>query len=159
MDILAVIGSKPVLIGLHLGFAIIGIDAFIWLFGELVADSRHVLRMKVASVLGVFGFVMSWIIGGYYYVVFYGPFVKPVIKEGLAPWAHFIAMEAKEHIFLFLIPLALTAAFITFVTKREDWALLRRPLKILSALIALLGLGIGVMGYIISAAARWGAQI
>ncbi|MBI2064004.1 MAG: hypothetical protein HYT65_03380 [Candidatus Yanofskybacteria bacterium] len=148
---------KPVLIGLHLGFAIVGIDAFLWYLGELAGKSQNHTRIRWASIIGVTGFALSWLAGGYYYVVNYGKLVKPIILKGTAPWAHAIAMEAKEHIFLFIIPLALTAVFLTFLGK-EDFEKnnLRRVTMVLAGLIAGLGLAIGAMGFIISAAARWG---
>ena len=155
--ILDILSSKPVLIGLHLGFAIIGIDGFLWMLGELIAGVKSRLRMLFAAVLGLGGFLISWVFGGYYYVVYYGKEVKPVIKSGLAPWAHSIAMETKEHIFLFIIPLAITAFLVMLLSKDEfDNSNLRKPVSWLVALIVLIGFAIGIMGYIISAAARWG---
>lgn len=59
-------------------------------------------RAKIISLVGVTFFILNWLTGGYYYVVIYGPQVKPIIKEGPMPWAHEIVMETKEHIFLFL---------------------------------------------------------
>ena len=150
--------SKPILIGLHLGLAILGIDAFIWLLGELVADVKALFRIKFAAVLGLIGFFLSWLAGGYYYVKFYGPLVKPIIKEGLAPWAHAIFMETKEHAFLFLIPMAITAVFVVFSIKDEaEREVMKKSFKIFVGLVAGLGLLVGAMGFIISAAARWGA--
>lgn len=157
MDIIAIIQSKPVLIGLHLGFAIIGIDAFLWLLGKLRGNESSQKSMIVTAAIGVAAFVASWIIGGYYYVVYYGALVKPVIKSGLAPWAHNIIMETKEHIFLFIVPIAMTVLFITLLDKKEMEQLkLRRLAWWLSGIVAVLGLLIGAMGFIISAAARWG---
>lgn len=157
MDILTLIQSKPVLIGLHLGFAIIGIDAFMWLAGKLKNDGGSRQSMIVTASLGVASFIASWIAGGYYYVVYYGAIVKPVIKSGLAPWAHNIIMETKEHIFLFVVPLAMTVLFITLLEKQEMEQLqLRRLAYWLSGTVAVLGLLIGAMGFVISAAARWG---
>jgi hypothetical protein len=144
---------KPILVGLHLAFAIIGIDAFLWLLGELAANVENARRRTFAALLGSASFIMSWLFGGYYYVVFYGPVVKPIIKAGAAPWAHAVVMEAKEHIFLFMIPMALTA----LVAARTNSTELRKPLMWLTGSLAMLGLSLGLMGYIISAAARWGA--
>jgi|SRR3989344_4167425 len=144
--------AKPVLIGLHLGFAILGIDAFLWLAGEYAAGAISIKRRMIAAVLGLIGFIGSWVIGGYYYVKYYGPLVKPIIKEGLAPWAHAIAMEAKEHIFLLIVPLAIT---VLLAARSSDQAI-RRPAMWLAVLIAAIGLSLGAMGFIISAAARWG---
>jgi hypothetical protein len=157
MDFVSVLTAKPVLIGIHLGFAIVGIDAFLWLLGEIVANAGSVRRRTIAACIGIFGFLGSWIAGGYYYVKFYGPLVKPVIKAGSAPWAHAIAMEAKEHMFLFIIPLAITALLIA---RFDGVALASHGLKRIAAIlvgtIAGLGLAIGLLGFIISAAARWG---
>src|SRR3989344_1975890 len=150
------LSNKPLLVGLHLGFAILAIDGFIWLFGELLARSGHRGRIMFSAVLGIVGFALSWLIGGYYYVTYYGPIVKPIIKAGSAPWAHAIAMEAKEHIFLFIIPMAFTALFAALLNRQTlDNSKIRKQLLVLIALIALVGLSLGAMGFIISAAARW----
>lgn len=158
MDILSIIQSKPVLIGLHLGFAVIGIDAFFWLLGKLKGSESSQKSVIITAAIGVGAYIASWLAGGYYYVVYYGTLVKPVIKGGAAPWAHNIIMEAKEHIFLFVVPLAMTVLFITFLKKdeMEQFGIYRLALW-LSGLVAGLGLIIGVMGFVISAAARWGA--
>src|SRR3989338_9086701 len=115
MDIITILQNKPVLIFLHLGFAIIGIDAFLWLCGKLKGDGGSRKGMIITAALGVAAFVASWIAGGYYYVVYYGTLVKPVIKSGIAPWAHDIIMETKEHIFLFIVPLAMTVFFLVLL--------------------------------------------
>ena len=157
MDIVAILTSKPVLIGLHLGFAIIGIDAFLWLLGKWKDDSGSQKSRIVTAAGGVLAFIASWFAGGYYYVVYYGVLVKPVIKSGAAPWVHNIIMETKEHIFLFVIPLAITVFFITLLPQEEIERLgFRRATLWLCGVVALLGLLIGAMGFMISAAARWG---
>lgn len=152
-----ILNNKPLLVGLHLGFAILGIDGLIWLFGEVLSRSNHRGRTLASSIVGLVGFAMSWLIGGYYYVKFYGPVVKPIIKASNAPWAHAIAMEAKEHIFLFIVPVVFVVLFAGLMDRQalED-AKIRKPLLALIALVALIGLSLGAMGFIISAAARWG---
>ena len=158
MDIVAILTAKPVLIGLHLGFAILGIDAFLWLLGEIVADAGSLRRRTTAAALGLVGFVLTWLLGGYYYVKFYGPLVKPIIKAGNAAWAHAIVMETKEHIFLFAIPIAVTIYLLARLDANELRLLgLRRGFLRVTVIAAGLGLSLGVMGFIISAAARWGA--
>ena len=157
MDITSVLVSKPLLIGLHLGFAIIGIDLFLWLLGEVASNTGFVRRRMFVACTGFFAYLLTWIIGGYYYVKFYGPLVKPIIKEGNAPWAHAIAMEAKENIFLFAIPLAVTIYFLAKFDSNELQASgLRKQFIHLLVITAGLGLSLGLMGFIISAAARWG---
>src|SRR3989338_11522975 len=158
MDFLTIIQSKPVLIGFHLGFAIIGIDAFLWLLWKFKNNSCPQKKGITTALIGVIAFIISWISGGYYYVIYYGTLVKPTIKEGLAPWAHNIIMEVKEHIFLFIIPLAMTVLFITLLSDDEIENLgLRQVSVALAMIVAGLGLLIGAMGFVISAAARWGA--
>lgn len=158
MDIVALLQSKPVLIGLHLGFAIIGIDAFLWLLGKSKDDGSSQKSKITTAIVGVAAFIASWFAGGYYYVVYYGTLVKPIIKSGVTPWVHNIIMETKEHIFLFIIPLAMTVLFITLLEKEDvERFKLRRVTLWLSGAIAVLGLLIGAMGFMISAAARWGA--
>lgn len=151
-----ILASKPVLIGLHLVFAILGIDAFLWLMGEVLGNFGSVKRRVVVAVVGFIGYFAAWLVGGYYYVKYYGSLVKPVIIKGSAPWAHNISMEAKEHIFLFLVPLAIT---ILFLSRLDTFELKSTGLKTgflwLLGITAGLGLSIGLMGYIISAAARW----
>lgn len=157
MDLIDILTAKPVLIGVHLGFAILAIDAFLWLLGEMSHSPWHQRRIRLAALLGVVGYVVSWLAGGYYYVKFYGTLVKPIINAGSSPWAHNIIMETKEHIFLFIIPLAVTAALIVWLREGDFQALnIRRPSLILVGFVAGLGLLIGLMGFIISAAARWG---
>jgi len=157
MDIIGILQSKPVLIGLHLGFAIIGIDAFLWLLGKLKDDSGTSKGRIITALIGVGAFLASWIAGGYYYVVYYGTLVKPIIKSGVAPWVHNIIMETKEHIFLFIIPLAMTILFITLLSKEEMEKLRLRKITLwLAFSVAMLGLIIGAMGFMISATVRWG---
>ncbi|OGF76767.1 hypothetical protein A3G54_02050 [Candidatus Giovannonibacteria bacterium RIFCSPLOWO2_12_FULL_44_15] len=157
MDIIAILQSKPVLIGLHLGFAILGIDAFLWLLGEVISNAESSRRRVFAAFVGLVSFVITWIIGGYYYVKFYGSLVKPIIKAGSAPWAHAIAMEAKEHIFLFAFPIAITIFLLSRLNTGELRLLgLRRGLIGITIMAAGIGLSLGIMGFIISAAARWG---
>lgn len=157
MDIFALVTSKPVLVGLHLGFAIVGIDALLWLLGEIIANAKEFARRRIAAGIGVLGFLLSWLFGGYYYVVYYGTLVKPEIKAGVAPWVHSIVMETKEHIFLFVIPLVCTIFFLALLDKETIEKLYLRSVSLLLVLSAVLvSFLIGAMGFMISAAARWG---
>ncbi len=157
MDVFGILTSKPVLIGLHLGAAIVGIDAFLWFAGEAKNANPRIKRLRIPGILGLISFILSWIFGGFYYVTYYGSLVKPIIKSGLAPWAHNIAMETKEHVFLFIIPLAATAAIIAFLSQEEfDGLKINRQALLLAGFIAFLGLAIGLAGFVISSAARWG---
>jgi|SRR3989344_7422529 len=152
----AILSNKPVLVGLHLGFAILGIDCFLWLATEIGRADRDIKKSMKLAMGGILGFALSWLAGGYYYVKYYGPLVKPIIKSSASPWAHAIVMEAKEHIFLFVIPMALTVWFLSRLSFNElQQNGLLKPVKVLIWSIAALTLTIGLMGFVISAAARW----
>lgn len=151
-----ILNNKPALVGLHLGLAIIGIDSLLWLLGEYAAGFKKMRRAQLAAIIGAIGFIGSWIFGGFYYVKFYGKLVKPIILKGSAPWAHGIAMEVKEHVFLLLIPAVLTLLIAMFV-KSQDLKNdeIKKPLMAMIFLIVAISFAIGLMGFIISSAARW----
>lgn len=158
MNFVELITAKPVLIGTHLGAAIIGIDAFLWLLGEVLSSSGSPTRRARTALIGLFGYLISWIAGGYYYVHYYGSLVKPVIKASSAAWVHQISMETKEHIFLFTLPLAITILCLSYLDENQLKALkLKQPFTILIATVAGLGLFIGLLGFTVSAAVRWGS--
>ena len=147
------------LIGLHATLGEIGIFAFLWVFVELLNPSElRIKRAKIASLIGLTFFILSWIIGGYYYVSFYGTDVKPVIKEGPQPWAHSIVMEAKEHIFLFLPFLAVIASLLIMNVRVNETKKLKSILK-LSALIIITGFMMALMGYVISTGFRGALEV
>lgn len=121
-----------------------------------MANVRTNKRIKIAAIGSLVSFVLSWLIGGFYYVKFYGVLVKPIIKASSAPWAHSIFMETKEHVFLFVVPLALTLVFLSLlsVDDLKNYNL-RKLFMVLTILTASISLLIGAMGFIISASARW----
>lgn len=106
----------------HIGFGEIAGFCFlvvaIYLFNR---TEKGLARAKCLSLLGTLAAVLSWIIGGYYYVTHYGSKVKPVLiaESSNLKWAHKIVIEAKEHIFLF-IPILAIAVFI-LLTKTDTW--------------------------------------
>src|SRR3989344_3354306 len=142
------------LIGMHATFGEIAAFAFLWTLVELIEPSKkRIDRAKIAASIGVIFIFLSWIVGGYYYVNYYKD-VKPIIKEGPAPWAHGIAMETKEHIFLFLPFLAiLTNALIRKKDLIKDNKA-RRSALLLSGLIFLLAIAMAGLGFMVSSGAR-----
>ena len=105
-----------VLRGLHTVSGELALLFIIWALVEVAWGSlgRGVLRAKIASLIGTILIFAHWLISGIYYVLYYGPMVKPIIKTGPWPWAHAIFMEGKEHIFLFLPFLALLLMFLVW---------------------------------------------
>ena len=98
------------LIGLHAGLGELGALLFFWAFIELLGgQASNIRRARLAVLIGTVFLVGAWLAGGFYYVEIYGSAVKPFIKDGPLPWAHGVAMETKEHVFLFLPFLAVFA--------------------------------------------------
>ncbi|MBI5398516.1 hypothetical protein HZB03_03560 [Candidatus Woesearchaeota archaeon] len=145
------------LIGIHAAIGELGVLAFLWVFVELLNPTEpRIKRAKIAAALGTLFFLASWVAGGYYYVTYYGPAVKPVIKSGPAPWAHGVVMEVKEHVFLFLPFLSALTTGLVYRYKNNliKDAGARTSVLLLCALIVIVGLLMAGMGYIISTGAR-----
>ncbi len=105
-----------ILLVLHVLIGVIGVFLFGGVALGLFRKNISVRMLKSFSFLGLIAFLTAWTLGGYYYVVYYGSKVKPIIKAGNMPWAHSIVMEAKEHIFLFM-------PFLAFVSVISIWLL------------------------------------
>ncbi len=152
------------LIGVHAVLGEIGIVAFLWVFVEMLnPNSSRLKRAKIASLLGVILFFASWIVGGYYYSTDYGSLVKPVIKAGPQPWAHSVITEVKEHVFLFLPFLSI---FVYTLIKKYQSILkgdkdpaVKKAILILCMAILIIGVMMGVMGYLISSGYRAALEV
>ncbi|MEK6903244.1 MAG: hypothetical protein AABW64_01185 [Nanoarchaeota archaeon] len=151
--------AHPFLVGLHAVLGEIAILAFVWIFIEILNPTQERLRRaKIGAALGLIFLILSWFVGGFYYVSFYGANVKPVIKEGPQPWAHNVVMEAKEHIFLFLPFLAAANYFILRSATVKDIRKIKTVRK-LAVLIILLGFLMALMGYLISTGFRTALEV
>ena len=148
--------SNPLVV-IHALTGVLSIFAFLLVFVELLSPSEKAIgRIKIFAIIGTILIFISWTVGGYYYVTYYGTDIKPAIKEGPNPWIHSVVMETKEHVFLFLPFLAILA---TGVILSYDAGLLennkaRSSVLALCVLIILIGLAVAGMGYMISAGAR-----
>jgi len=132
-----VVGEVKDLVMVHSTFGAIAAAALTWIIIELRhLTSQGVARAKIASYIAVFfNIVGCWIVGGYYYLTFYGSQLKPIIVSGSQPWAHQIVMEVKEHVFLSL-PVISLALMVALVWLSKDQTLLEDP-KARRAIIAL----------------------
>ncbi len=150
------------LIGIHATLGELGIFSLVWVFIELInPDKQRLKRAKIGAFLAVIFFILSWLSGGYYYTVYYGEHVKPLIKEGPTPWAHGIVMETKEHIYLFIPFLSFTIfSLINFynerITKEKN---LKKSLLLLIGLAILSGFAMALFGYIISTGFRAALEV
>ena len=134
--------TLSILLSVHIIIGVIGIIAsyatLLWLFKKNIS----VRLLKISSITAFVAYITAWITGGYYYVVYYGSNVKPIIKDGPNPWAHSIIMETKEHIFLFL-PLLAFVILLTVWFKGNNLQE-NRPLRNALALVVLITLIISV---------------
>ena len=150
------------LIGIHAALGELGSILFLWVAIELFNPTdKRIKRAKFVALLGFIFLFLSWIIGGYYYVKFYGLDVKPLIKESSASWAHLIVMETKEHVFLLLPVLSILTYFMIKNSKNELLKnnKLKNSVVTLSILIFLIGMSMAFMGYLISSAARLALEV
>lgn len=146
---------------LHIGFGELTLLFTMGVVAALIwgSQNRKVLIAKIASLAGALSAILSWVISGTYYVVFYGPDVKPTIKSGPWPWAHSIFMESKEHVFLFLPFLAVFLLFLVwkYGNKWEEERYIRISILTVGAVTILIPLLMMFSGYLVSTGYRIGA--
>ena len=147
---------ESVFIGVHAGIGELGAIAFLWVFIELLdPNAARTRRAHIAAFIGALSLWVSWIVGGYYYVVYYGSNVKPVIKEGPLPWAHLVVTETKEHVFLFLPFLAILVLGLIIAHRKElNGGRRIQSILVLSLLVFLIGMAMAGLGYTISSGFR-----
>jgi|SRR3989344_1059500 len=140
----------------HVILGVAGAIAYAGVWMNLLKQKLPVRFLQWASAIGFFSFLISWVIGGYYYAIYYGKAVKPIIIKGQYPWGHSFFMEAKEHVFLFL-PFLAAVMFVTLLiagNRIETEAPLKRALIWLAGIIVVLGIIMALSGVIISGAVR-----
>jgi hypothetical protein len=147
-----------ILRGLHVGF---GELVLLFTIATLfilawVSPNRKVIMAKIASLIGVVSAFVSWLVSGLYYVIYYGPQVKPVIKEGPWPWAHGIFMEGKEHIFLFLPFIAMILLFLVwkYADRWNSDRAIRFSIYAIGIMAIFIPVLMAVSGYLISSGYR-----
>jgi hypothetical protein len=141
--------SQELILMLHPTFGVLAMIAAVWVFVEsLNVGPANERLIRLASVSVAAFMWLTYIVGGYWYVLFY-PADKAIIKAGPWPFAHSFFMETKEHVFLMLLLLATflpIAAFSATVTQRAY----RSVVLWSSALIVLMVLAMEGAGAFIS---------
>jgi hypothetical protein len=80
--------------------------AAVWVFVDTLNVSEgSQARIRNVSLICAGFMWLTYLMAGYWYVVFYGV-DKAIIKAGPWPFGHNFFMEVKEHVFLMLILLA-----------------------------------------------------
>jgi len=134
---------------LHPTFGVLAMIASVWVFVEtLNAGPGSQARIASASKFVAVLMWLTYIVGGYWYVVYYGA-DKALIKAGPWSFSHSFFMETKEHLFLMLILLATLLPIVASgdVVKK---AATRAVVLCTSALIVLMALAMEGAGAFIS---------
>ncbi len=141
--------SSEMILMLHPTFGVLAMIAAVWVFVEaLNANDGNIIRLRRVSVLAAVLLWLAYIVGGYWYVVFYGG-DKALIKAGPWPFAHSFVMETKEHLFLTLLLLGTFLPIVAYgdVVKKK---VTRNLVLWTSALVVLMGLAMEGAGALIS---------
>jgi len=146
---------KNVILLLHPAFGVLAILAAVWVFVDALNTSEASLsRIKKVSILCTVLIWLTYLIGGYWYVLYYGP-DKAIIKAGPWPFGHKFFMEVKEHVFLMLLLLATYLPIASFGNIASNKGA-RKVVLWVAGLIVTISLSMEGAGAIISAAVKIG---
>jgi hypothetical protein len=139
----------------HVLFGVGCIIATVWVFVDVLnAREANLIRIKRMSMAAAAFMWAAFLIGGYWYVVFY-PADKAVILKGPWPFAHKYFMETKEHLVIMLL---LLVSYLPIAAANNLAAnpAARRLVLWVAALIPLLGLLIEGHGAVIAMGVKVG---
>jgi uncharacterized BrkB/YihY/UPF0761 family membrane protein len=134
----------------HVLIGVLGILFTVALFVDVLnANEENIERIKKLSLAVAVLIVVAFLVGGYWYVVYYGA-DRDIIKAGNWPWAHNYFMEVKEHLFFLMLLLSIYLPIavygITPLTDKKNKNLILG----ICVLIVLIGLFMEGAGGIIS---------
>jgi len=137
----------------HPSFGVLAILAALWVFTEAINNSDTSRgRLRTMSLVSAGLMWLSYLVGGYWYVVYYAA-DKALINAGPWPFAHGFFMEVKEHIFFSLLLLSTYLPIAVFSLTSGKLAL--KPVVLwVSAWIVVLGLAMEGAGAVISMGAK-----
>ncbi len=147
-------GFLVTILVLHIFGGLVGMIFLTSYMLSLLKEDADLKKLSRISFYALLAFLGSWILGGYYYLTYYGKAVKPIITKGDFVWVHKIVMETKEHVFLFLPFLALSVFLVTFLlpgimSKDKN---LKTSVAFLAFIAQSIALLVAVFGIIISGA-------
>jgi hypothetical protein len=134
---------------LHVLFGVLGILLAVALFVDVLnVSQKNIPRIRALSVSTAASMILSYLIGGWWYVVHYAP-ERDIIRSGAWKWAHTFFMEWKEHVFFVLLFLSILLPILAY---RNDLMVPqnRNLLLIATMLVVLLGLAMDGSGAIIT---------
>ena len=134
----------------HVLFGVLGTLVAVALFFDVLNLSQaNIKRVKQLCLVAVVLFVLSYLVGGYWYVVHYAP-EKALILAGPWPWAHTYFMEVKEHLFFMIILLALYLPMLVYNKQLLESSGLKVITLTVLGLMIVLGLTMDGFGAIIT---------
>jgi hypothetical protein len=143
------------LLMVHVLFGMLCIIASVWVFVDsLNASEANQGRIKTMSLVVAIMMWLSFLLAGYWYVVYYSV-DKAVILKGPWPFAHKFFMEMKEHVVIMLL---LLTTFLPIVAS-NNLVVNRAARKVVlwvSGLITLIGLGMDGSGALIAMGVKVG---
>ena len=139
----------------HVLFGMLCIIAAVWLFVDVLnANEGNQGRIKTMSITVAVFMWLAYLVGGYWYLVFYAA-DKAVILKGPWPFAHNFFMEMKEHVVIMLLLLATflpIAASNNLVINKSA----RKLMLWVVGLVVLIGVAMDGSGAIIGIGAKVG---
>ena len=140
----------------HVMLGVIGTTFYYMVWRDGLKKQPNIKWLQALSLSGTISYILAWISGGYYYLIYYGGAVKPIIKAGAYPWVHSVIMEAKEHVFFFLPILAIVVTLLWWILPddMQQEPKLKQAVVGLSGVISLIGIGMILSGILISGAVR-----
>jgi hypothetical protein len=145
-------GSDAILLA-HSTFGVLGTLCALWVFVEaLNAREENAGRIRRAAELTTVCMVVTWMLGGYWYLHFY-PADRALILSGPWPFAHTLFMETKEHLFFIV---AILSLYLPIAAKDKLFANKnsRKMVMCVAMLIVLTGLAMEGSGAIINHGAK-----
>jgi hypothetical protein len=145
--------ATDVILMTHVLFGMLCIVASVWVFVDVLnASEANQARIRGLSVAVAIFMWLAYLIGGYWYVLFYST-DKALILKGPWPFAHDFFMEMKEHVALMLLLLATylpIAASANLFSNRSA----RSVVLCVAGLIVLIGMVLDGSGAIIGMGAK-----
>lgn len=138
---------------LHATFGLLFILANLWVFVDtLNVSETNEPRIRTLSFAVAAFMWLAYLLGGYWYVVYYAA-DKALILKGPWPFAHHFFMETKEHVLLMLVLLATFLPIVTSGNRLRNKSF-RSVVLWVTGLMVVLGIGMEGAGAIISMGAK-----
>jgi len=146
---------KEVLLTMHTMVAIITLHIIIWMMIVVKNKKLNPLALRKLSVIVLAGMVVTWVVAGYWYVVFYGDDKQVIIKSS---WnlAHKFFMETKEHIFFISLVLSLYLPFVALSNNLKENLQAKKLMFSILSMLLILTIYVDIAGVIIAKGAKEG---